>query len=203
MPILAVCPHCDWKGRVKDELGGRLGKCPTCGEQFYIPVKGTPPPMPGAKSIDDSPDVVDDAEVVEERRRPKWERMSRKADGDEDDDEVRPARSRRRADDDEDDDRPRPSKRYAYDDDEDDRPRPRRRPADDDEDRPRRRRRRRRVEPSGPNMKMVGGGIVLLIIMIVWWVVGLIFFDLCFYWPPIGSIIAIVTIVRGLMGARE
>jgi hypothetical protein len=49
-------------------------------------------------------------------------------------------------------------------------------------------------------MGMVVGGIILLVMMIVWFVVGILAFDICFYWPPIGSVIAIITIIRGLMG---
>ena len=63
MPIAVACPHCDWKGRVKDELAGKKGKCPTCGELVPIPQpppKGAPPPVPSAKksAVDDEPDVV-------------------------------------------------------------------------------------------------------------------------------------------------
>ena len=53
MPIAISCAQCDWQGTVKDELAGRKGKCPTCGELVPIPKKGTPPPLPGKKAIDD------------------------------------------------------------------------------------------------------------------------------------------------------
>ena len=51
MPIAISCPHCDWKGSVKDELAGKKGKCPTCGELIPIPASSSPPPMPGAKRV--------------------------------------------------------------------------------------------------------------------------------------------------------
>jgi hypothetical protein len=245
MPIAIACQHCDWKGKVKDELAGKKGKCPTCGE--LVPIPNTP----GGKraSADDEPDVVDEADFVEESPRPRGKPKSKSLDEafnsvgrddddrprarrrDDDEDNDRP-RSRRRDDDadddrprrrrsDDDDDRPSRSRRGAADDneEEDDRPRSRRRPADDDESQPRRRRfpvddddeprprrrkrPRRRESSGGPNMGMVVGSSILLVIMIVWFVVGLVFFDLCFYWPPIGSVLAIIGIIRGLMGAKE
>ena len=31
------CPHCNKALRVKDELAGKRGKCPGCGQAFAIP----------------------------------------------------------------------------------------------------------------------------------------------------------------------
>jgi hypothetical protein len=196
MPIVVVCPHCDWEGRVPDNLAGRTGKCPTCGERIPIPKRGT-------RAVDDA-DIIDDADVVEDEPQPESRRPARR----DDDDDDRPARTRRRPDDDE--DRPARSRRRPADDDEededeDDRPRRSRRLRRDEEedDRPRRpRRKRRRRASGGVNTQMVVGGCIMLLIMIVWFVVGLAF-GFCFYWPPIGSVIAIVAIVRGLMGASD
>jgi hypothetical protein len=224
MPISIACPHCDWKGRVPDNLAGRKGKCPTCGELVPIPKKGTPPPVPvGQKAaVDDEPDLVDDADVVEDEPRPAAKRPAPARRPVDDDDDDRPSRSRRRADDDDEDDRPRKARRRDddederparsrrrvdeddEDDEEDDRPRRSKRLADDD-DRPRRPRKKRRRKESegGPNTRMIAGGFVMLFLMIVWWVVGLVFFDLCFYYPPIGGIIACVAIIRGLMGKSD
>jgi hypothetical protein len=168
MPIAIACPHCDWKGRVKDELAGKTGKCPTCGELVPIPAakaKGAPPPFPGAKKstlVDDEPDVIDDAdivedaEVVDDRPRPKPRPSGGRSVGDarssmgkgrkrDDDDDDRPSKSRRRpADDDDEDERPAKSRRRPVDDDEDDeRPaKSRRRSDDDDDERPAKSRRR-------------------------------------------------------------
>lgn len=140
MPIAIACPHCDWKGRVKDELAGKKGKCPTCGE--LVPIPNTPGLPSKRSSVDDAPDVVDEADFVEESPRPRGKPKSKSLDeafrsvGRDDDDRPRA----RRRDEDDDDDRPRGRRRD--DDEDDDRPR-RRRPADDeDEDRPARSRRR-------------------------------------------------------------
>jgi hypothetical protein len=151
MPITIACQHCDWKGRVPDNLAGRKGKCPTCGELVPIPKKGTPPPVPAGHkaAVDDEPDLVDDADIVEDEPRPPAKRPApahRPADDDEDDDrprkarrrddeDDRPARSRRRADDDDEDERPRKARRRDDDEDEDDdRPRKARPRDDEDED---------------------------------------------------------------------
>jgi hypothetical protein len=141
MPIPVSCQHCDWKGRVRDDLSGKKGKCPTCGELIDVPkasaVKAAAPkPAPKPKAV---------AEDDEEKPKPKAKRslddvLSSARGRDVDDEDDRPAKSRRRpADDDEDeDDRPAKSRRRPADDDEDedDRPRPksRRRPVDDEED---------------------------------------------------------------------
>src|SRR5262245_2689049 len=124
MPILIACQYCDWKGRVKDELAGKAGKYPTCGERIPIPANAP------AAAVDDAPDVVDEAGIVEDEPRPKRPAASRRDDEDDD----RPARSRRSRD--EEDDRPARSRRRRDDDeDEVDRPsRSRRRRDDDDED---------------------------------------------------------------------
>jgi hypothetical protein len=184
MPISIACPSCDWKGRVKDELAGKTGKCPTCGKLIPIPKKGAPPPVrAGKKSADDEPDVVDDADIVEDadvveekprsksRSRDEDERPRRRRDEDEDD---RPRKRRR--DDDEEEDRPSRSRRRD-DDDEDDHPRKRRRDDDDEDDRPRRRKRpggkvRRRESGradsgggmSGARMSQLVGAIIFLLI---------------------------------------
>jgi hypothetical protein len=161
MPIAISCPHCDWKGKVKDALAGKTGKCPTCGELVPIPkaARAGPPPVPGKKSaaVDSDPDVVDDAdivddpEVVEDRPKPRVKPKSASMNdalssvnrGRRDDDEDDRPRRKRTDDDDEDDDRPSKARRRVDDDDEDDRPsKARRRVADDDygdEPRPRRR----------------------------------------------------------------
>ena len=39
MPILAQCPHCGKKMQVKDEFGGRKGKCPGCQQTFQVPLR--------------------------------------------------------------------------------------------------------------------------------------------------------------------
>ncbi len=192
MLIQVSCPHCDWKGKVKGELAGKKGKCPTCGEVFAIPKaeRSAPPPIPGSKKtgpvdvapdfIDDG-DIVDDAEVVEERSKARSKRSVRNRDKDyddrprrrsrNDDDEDRPAKSRRRVID---DDHGIPAKRRARALDDDDEPRPRRprRRIDDDDDRPQRRRpARRRSQHESRNSKRVGavvGGLICILIGGAW-----------------------------------
>ena len=188
MPIAIACRFCDWKGKVKDELAGKNGKCPTCGELVPIPntPSKSPPPLAGKKSAvpDDEPDIVDDADFVEEeddRPKPKPrpsagrsvggaldsvgrgrrdddeedERPRSRRSRDEDEDDEPRARSRKRRDDEE-DERPSKSRRRAVDDD-DDEPRSRsRKRRDDDEDRPRRPKRRKRRETQSRNTKRVG-----------------------------------------------
>src|SRR5687768_3988525 len=101
MAIPVTCGQCGWQAAVKDELAGKTGKCPTCGEPIPIPAKGVPPPIPARrKPVDDEPDVVDDADIVEDEPRSRsmsgsGPAVGLKARRDEDDD-----RPRRRRDDD-------------------------------------------------------------------------------------------------------
>jgi hypothetical protein len=37
MSIPVSCGQCGWKAAVKDELAGKKGKCPTCGEPIIVP----------------------------------------------------------------------------------------------------------------------------------------------------------------------
>jgi hypothetical protein len=217
MPIAITCQHCDWKGKVADTLGGKKGKCPTCGELVPIPKRAAPPPVPGKKAVDNEPDVVDDADIVEEvEERPSKSRPAARRRPDDDD---RPARSRRRVDDDDEDERPSRSRRRPADaDDEDERPsRVRRRPADDDdederpsrsrrrddddedEDRPRKKRsgpKKRRPQKSGMGSKRIGaivGGIFALVVggaLLAWFLMG---DGRRIVWP-------IILIIGGLIG---
>ena len=141
MPIAIACSHCDWKGRVKDELGGKKGKCPTCGELIPIPNNPAPPPAPVARrpAVDDEPDVLDEADVVDDRPPASSRRSRSEGRGRSYDDEDERPRRRRPADDFEEDHRPSQSRRRPADDDSDERP-ARRRPRDEDDsdgDRPR------------------------------------------------------------------
>ncbi|MBO0699220.1 MAG: hypothetical protein J2P46_12560 [Zavarzinella sp.] len=226
MPISIACPRCNWKGRVKDELAGRKGKCPTCGELIPIPLKGSPPPVPaGAKAaVDDAPDIVDDADIVEDEPRPKPKsaassRVRRDEDGDdrprkkrrdEDDDDDRPAKARRRRDDDDDDnDRPlKARRRLADDDDDDDRPRKKRRVADyddyddDEDDRPRKKRRGtvRRNRGGGNSGKKIGtivSGVICLLIGIGLFALGIVLGKTNF-WGIGLTVVGIISIVQGL-----
>jgi hypothetical protein len=173
MPISVSCRQCDWMGKVPDNLAGKKGKCPTCGE--LIPIKGGPAPRAASKGkADDEPDVVDD------EPRPK-KSAARRRDDDEDDrprkrrrdeDDDRPARSRRRDDDDEDE---RPSKARRRDDEDDQRPSRsrRRRDDDDDDDFPRKKRRplRRQPKKTGMGKKRIGallGGLFALLVGGAW-----------------------------------
>lgn len=215
MPISIACPHCDWKGRVKDELGGRKGKCPTCGELFPIPLKGTPPPVPAGQrvAVDDEPDVVDDADIVEEPasksksgvRRTSGSKVRREVDDD---------RPRRRRDNDEDDDRPSRS-RQRYEEDEDDRPRTKRRARDDGyddyDDRPRRRRKRVEKKPEhggwfGLEKRVLGGGVIggviAMLVAVAWFVLGLMA-DRIFFYPPILFVVGLVAFIRGLVSGGD
>jgi hypothetical protein len=224
MPIAIACKHSDWKGKVADTLAGKQGKCPTCGELVPIPKRAAPPPVPGKKAVDNEPDVVDDADIVEDERPSKSRPAARRRPDDEDDD--RPTRSRRRVDDDEDeDDRPSKSRRRPADDDEDERPsRARRRPADDDEDdeRPSRSRRRddedddedrprkkrggpkkRRPKKSSMSGKRIGtlvGGIFALVVggaLLAWFLMG---DGRRIVWPIILIICGLISLFQGITG---
>jgi hypothetical protein len=208
MPIAITCPHCDWTGRVPDNLAGKRGKCPTCGE--LIPIKK---PARAKAAADDEPDIVDDADLVEDQPRAK-KSAARRLDEDDDrprkrrpaDDEDRPARSRRR--DDDEDDRPSKARPRPADDEDDERPvRSRRRPADDDEeDRPRKKRptRRRPAKKSGMSSKRIGaivGGLFALLVggaWLAWFLLG----DGRFRIYPIFLLIfGLIGLVQGATGA--
>jgi hypothetical protein len=45
MGIVAYCPN-QHRVKVKDELAGRKGICPTCGARFRIPLESQPEPAP-------------------------------------------------------------------------------------------------------------------------------------------------------------
>jgi len=47
MGIVAYCPN-RHRVKVKDELAGRKGICPTCGVRFRIPPESQPEPTPPA-----------------------------------------------------------------------------------------------------------------------------------------------------------
>jgi len=45
MGIVAYCPN-QHRVKVKDDLAGRKGVCPTCGARFRIPLESQPEPAP-------------------------------------------------------------------------------------------------------------------------------------------------------------
>jgi hypothetical protein len=47
MGIVSFCPN-KHRVKVKDELAGRKGICPTCGARFRIPLESQPEPAPPA-----------------------------------------------------------------------------------------------------------------------------------------------------------
>lgn len=42
MSIAVACEQCGWKAAVKDEMAGKKGKCPTCGEPIAVPKQVAP-----------------------------------------------------------------------------------------------------------------------------------------------------------------
>ena len=63
MPISVQCPACGKEMSVRDELAGRLGKCPDCGQPVRIPVPGAAPP-PVAAAAPPAGDVSDKSQGV-------------------------------------------------------------------------------------------------------------------------------------------
>jgi hypothetical protein len=50
MGIVAYCPN-QHRVKVKDDLAGRKGICPTCGVRFRIPLESQPEPAPPATAV--------------------------------------------------------------------------------------------------------------------------------------------------------
>jgi hypothetical protein len=59
MKIDIACGSCPWTGAVKEELAGKTGKCPKCGEKIRIP-ELEPPEFVDELSDDDLVDDDDD-----------------------------------------------------------------------------------------------------------------------------------------------
>src|SRR5262249_30781454 len=121
MAIRFTCPKCGAELNVKDELAGKLGKCPACKNAVTVPRLA-----PARQEVEEVEEVeeVSEADYVDEddapRRRPSDVRRGR-----DDDYDDRPRRSRRRDDEDdyEDESRGRRGRgRRDDDDDYDDRP---------------------------------------------------------------------------------
>src|SRR5687768_5065961 len=114
MPVRVTCPSCSAQLNVKDELAGRMVKCPKCGNTMTVPAATpdappdltTPPPLPppepekspfeelgaspGAKADDEEPRRPKAKPARgEEEDRPRGRRR-------EDDEDDRPARGGRR-----------------------------------------------------------------------------------------------------------
>jgi hypothetical protein len=205
MPIAISCPHCDWKGSVKDELAGKKGKCPTCGELIPIPDQSSPRPL-ASDDPDDRPRSKSKPYLGEGRtdrgRRDRYDEEDRPRRRRDPDDEYE-GRPRRRPIDEEDEGRPSRSRRRAAD--HDDEPRPRRRRFDDeyDDDRPRRRGRGGRVErrdKSGGTSKVsaIVGGAVLLGLGIVLLGISLLVGRMN-YWGIGLVVVGIISLGQGLM----
>lgn len=157
MPVI-LCPQCQGKLRMPENIEARRVKCPTCGNVFLSSearLEGAPPPPAKSPSKPKSPpsklsaaldsfekvggkkkkkeEVVEDFEIIDEVEQPKPK--SKRHRDDEDTEEALP-RSRDRRDDD------RSRSRRPRDEEEEERPRSRRRrdEEDEEEERPRSRR---------------------------------------------------------------
>ncbi|HEY2785115.1 MAG TPA: hypothetical protein VGJ05_09090 [Fimbriiglobus sp.] len=195
MTIRFACP-CGQELEAEAEHAGLATVCPQCQRELTIPAAKSRPPV-ARLAPPDLPDtgftVVGDPPLPSASRpkppppRPRPPLTNRY------DDDGAPARSRRDAEEDED---VRPRKNRHYDDDE---------AHDDEEDsrRPRMKRRKKRYdEPTGVNWTMVGGGALLMIGMAVWFIVGWIG-GIIFFKPPIGFVIGLIAVVKGLMGHQK
>jgi hypothetical protein len=199
MPIAIACLHCDWKGNVADDLAGRKGKCPTCGEQVPVPRRKIPPPIPGCRRPDDGvSDLVTDADIIEDKPLPK--RPARQRDEDRD----RPSRGGRRRNDDDEDDRPARSRRRSVDDDDDDRVRKARRrlASEVDDVSPRRQRsggpRHIRRSTGSGRSKAIVGGIGLIVLAIVLFAFFFFVLNRIWFYPIFLVIGGVVSLIRGL-----
>jgi hypothetical protein len=56
--IAVACPHCDAKLNVRDELGGRRGKCPNCQQPIDIPSATTPSQAAAAPTAVATPEQI-------------------------------------------------------------------------------------------------------------------------------------------------
>jgi hypothetical protein len=184
MPISFHC-SCGERLEVDDELAGRQARCPYCEAVVRVPAAGSPRPAKRAKPVAPA-DTDDDRGGFSGSLNP-LERSNR------------PSSRRRREDEDEDD---RPSRR-RYEDDEDPRP-SRRRAAYDDDDEDDRPRRRRRFEPPPYklfNNQTIGGSIAVVVSLTVF--VGLLFFDVIWFWMLIIAVIGGISVIRGLITGRN
>jgi predicted Zn finger-like uncharacterized protein len=190
--MLIICPSCEAKARVKDEMAGKRGKCPKCGHIFVItgPAEEAPPPVDEgivASGPGGEPPPIPPPSRVEESE-PDDQPPSRHDDEDRPsrhDDEDRPSRR---------DDDDRPSRRDDEDDYEDER-RSRRRSRDDeeeddDDEYPRLRKRR---QETGLSMASMIVGIVsasLGLFAICCWIVL----------APLAGLGGVAAVILGFMG---
>jgi uncharacterized protein YxjI len=157
MPIQFKCgnPSCGKILRVKDELAGKVAKCPGCQTTIRIPEPAAnaaaapapaprasaPPPMPPAPARRKADEVEAEAPPPKKRRRDEEydedeapvAKKRRRVEEDDYEDEAPPPKKRRREEDDEDDEAPRAKKRRRDEEDEEDdeapRPKKGKRPA--------------------------------------------------------------------------
>ena len=146
MPVRLVCPSCSATLSVKDEFAGRAVRCPKCGGVIPASQPGAPVPspsravMPALPLPEPAPEPPPELFGVPEPAPPKGGKIVGRPvtpvpEGDEYDEEARPARRRGPRDERNGDDRPSTRRGAAGRD--DDRPVRRRRPRDDgDDDRP-------------------------------------------------------------------
>jgi hypothetical protein len=209
---IAVTCDCGRSIKVKDEMAGKKGRCPSCNAVLSIPEVSSEEP---------------DFELVETEDDHKSKKVNLRRYRDEPEEEERPTRRRAKRDEDEEDEDDRPVRRRSSREEEDERPRrsARAKPDSDeykitrkvaerrrdpDPPRPRPRRRTRRAAYSGGggggggggfnvNGGAMIGGIIVMLVAVVWFVVGLMF-DYLFFFPPVLFLIGVIGFIKGILG---
>jgi hypothetical protein len=77
MSIPVSCRQCGWRGAVKDELAGRKGKCPSCGEPISIPQAAGSDEVEAAYELAEPPRPAERAAPPKPAARPKRRPVTR------------------------------------------------------------------------------------------------------------------------------
>lgn len=216
MPIPASCSSCGWNGKLKDEFAGKRGRCPACREIIQVPapeseaeygdyevVDDDPPPQPAVskRARDDDDDRPSRSRLPDDDDGDNWPRSRRRIE-DDDDDNSRPQSRFHKAVADE---RDRPLSRRRDEDDEDNRPRSRRRDDDDESSsKPRSKiKKKKKKDDAEQPHQLTGtaamfGGIGMMIGAIVWFVLGIVYQDKIYFFPPILFVMGIGAFIRGM-----
>lgn len=197
MPITTKCSSCDWTGKFKDAYAGMRGKCPSCGEPIQVPLEEPEEVETDFEVVDDDPPIkpLKSKKKDDDDERPSKSRRDGESERD------RPSRSRR--DEEEEDERPSKSRRR----DEEKRSLTSRRDDDErsDRSRPSKKIKKKKAKEPQPltGTAAMFAGVGMILGAIVWFILGLVYQDKIYFYPPILFVIGIGTFIRGMQEEEE
>lgn len=195
MPITTKCSSCDWTGKFKGAYAGMRGKCPGCGEPIQVPLEEPEEVETDFEVVDDDPPI----KPLKPKKKDDDDERAAKSRRDRESERDRPSRSRR----DEEEDQPSKSRRRE----EEKRSISSRRDDDDGpvRNKPSKKIKKKKAKEPQPltGTAAMFAGVGMILGAIVWFILGLVYQDKIYFYPPVLFVLGIGSFIRGMQEEED